>query len=177
MSLSNVKSSPSSLKSMSYAFRIPPAHNFHSRPSASVCKTWHAGAFAPEQYDVLRRESVIEVGALGRGREQDETQGLFPPPIVEGGERGVADDVDLVEIVHAGAAERPVGDRETGRLDDVRLDSEARAQPQDGTGVLGNIRLVEGDPHRCRPVMKTALAGRSKGMSANDLCNPAALAR
>ena len=34
----------------------------------------------------------------------------------------MAGDGDLVEIIHAGPAEGAVGDREAGRLDDMRLD-------------------------------------------------------
>ena len=54
---------------------------------------------------------------------------------------------DLVEIVHAGPAEGAVGDREAGRLDDVRFDPQAGAKPQNRAGILGNVRLVKGDPH------------------------------
>ncbi len=52
-----------------------------------------------------------------------------------------------VEVVHAGAAERPVGGREAGRLDDVRLAAQAGAEAQDRPGVLGDVGLEEGDAH------------------------------
>ncbi len=59
----------------------------------------------------------------------------------------MAGDGDPVEIVHAGAAEGAVGHREAGRLDDMRLQRQAGAEPQNRPGILGNIRLVKGDPH------------------------------
>ena len=37
-----------------------------------------------------------------------------------------------------------------GRLDDVRLDAEAGGEPENRAGVLGDIGLVEGDPHGAR---------------------------
>ncbi len=57
----------------------------------------------------------------------------------------MAHDGDGVEIVHAGAAEGAVGDREPGRLDNVRFNPEAGAQPQNRAGILRNIGLIEGD--------------------------------
>ena len=54
---------------------------------------------------------------------------------------------DLVEVIHPGAAEGAVGDREAGRLDDVRLDPEAGAEPENRAGILRNVGLEKGDPH------------------------------
>jgi hypothetical protein len=51
-----------------------------------------------------------------------------------------------VEIIHAGATQRPVGRRKTGGLDDVRLNPEARSQAQNGPGVLRDIRLEKRKP-------------------------------
>jgi hypothetical protein len=53
----------------------------------------------------------------------------------------------MVEIVHAGTAEGPIGYGEPGWLDDMRLDAEAGAKPQNRPGVLRNVRLIKGDPH------------------------------
>ena len=52
-------------------------------------------------------------------------------------------DLDMVEIVHAGAAKMAVGDREAGRLDDRRPDAETGAGAQHGAGVLRDVGLVE----------------------------------
>ena len=54
---------------------------------------------------------------------------------------------DLVEIVHAGPAEGAIGDREAGRLNDVRFDTQAGTKPENRAGILGDVRLVKGDPH------------------------------
>ena len=69
------------------------------------------------------------------------------PPLLEGLKRPVAGEGDLVEIVHAGPAERAIGDREAGRLDDVRFKAQAGAEPENRAGILGNVRLVKGDLH------------------------------
>src|SRR6476620_1649626 len=54
-------------------------------------------------------------------------------------------DRDLVEVVHRGAAECPVGNGEARRLDQMRLDVEAGAKPQNRSSILGDIGLVERD--------------------------------
>ncbi len=56
-------------------------------------------------------------------------------------------DVDLIEIIHARAAEGAVGDREPGGFHDMRLDAEAGAEPQNRSGILRDVRLEQGDPH------------------------------
>ena len=62
----------------------------------------------------------------------------------------------LIEVVHAGAAEGAVGDREARRLDDVRFDTETGGKPQDGPGVLGDVGLEQRDPHDTLPAEPTA---------------------
>ena len=54
----------------------------------------------------------------------------------------------MLEIVHAGTAKRPVGNRKPRRLDDMGLDAKAGAEPENGAGILGNVGLIERDPHR-----------------------------
>ena len=58
------------------------------------------------------------------------------------------DDGDLIEVVHSGAAEMAVGDRESGRLDNMGLDAQAGAQAQNRPGVLRDVRLEKDDAHR-----------------------------
>jgi hypothetical protein len=53
----------------------------------------------------------------------------------------------MVEIVHAGAAEVPVGNRKARGLDDMGRDIQARAQAQNRSGVLGDIGLEERNLH------------------------------
>ena len=55
--------------------------------------------------------------------------------------------VDLVEIVHAGPAEMPVGDRKAGRLDDMGGHVQAGAQAQNRSGVLGDVGLEKRNLH------------------------------
>jgi hypothetical protein len=66
---------------------------------------------------------------------------------------------DPIEIVHAGAAEGPVGRRKAGRFDDMGVEPKAGRKPQNGPGVLWNIRLEQGDTHGQR-ALRSAAMGR-----------------
>jgi hypothetical protein len=59
----------------------------------------------------------------------------------------VTHDGHLVEIIHAGPAEMPVGDWKTGGFDDMGRDLKARAKPEDGPGVLGDVGLEKRNLH------------------------------
>ena len=59
----------------------------------------------------------------------------------------MAHDGYLVEIVHAGAAEVPVGHRKAGGLDDMGRHAEARAKAQNRPGVLGDVGLEKRNLH------------------------------
>jgi len=61
--------------------------------------------------------------------------------------RVVARDRHLIEVVHPGAAEGAIRDREARRLDDMHFDSKAGRQAQNRAGVLRNVGLVKGDLH------------------------------
>ena len=52
-----------------------------------------------------------------------------------------------VEVIHPGAAERAVRGREACRLDDVRLEAEARGETKNRPRVLGNVGLEKRDLH------------------------------
>jgi hypothetical protein len=54
----------------------------------------------------------------------------------------------MIEIVHASAAKRPVGNRKPRRLDDMGFNAKASAEPENGAGILGNVGLIKRDPHR-----------------------------
>ena len=86
-------------------------------------------------------EGVVEIGWRGACGEQDQPRGLGAAPGFERLPAGVARDVHLIEIVHAGAAECAIGGREAGGLDDVRLEAEAGGEAQDRPGILGNVGL------------------------------------
>jgi hypothetical protein len=59
----------------------------------------------------------------------------------------VAHQLYVVEIIHAGAAEGAVAGGKTRGLDDVRLDAEAGGEPQNRSGVLGDIGLIKRKAH------------------------------
>ncbi|GAA3839388.1 hypothetical protein GCM10022626_01990 [[Pseudomonas] carboxydohydrogena] len=54
---------------------------------------------------------------------------------------------NLIEIIHPGAAEMAVAHREACGLYNMRLDRKTRAESQNRPGILGNVRLIQGDPH------------------------------
>jgi hypothetical protein len=55
----------------------------------------------------------------------------------------------LVEIIHTGAAEVPVGNRKTCGFDDVGGHVKARAEPKNGPGVLRDVGLEKRYLHFC----------------------------
>jgi hypothetical protein len=59
----------------------------------------------------------------------------------------VAHQGHLVEIIHAGPAEMPVGYRKTCRFNDVGRDVQAGAEPQNRPGILGNVGLKKRNLH------------------------------
>jgi hypothetical protein len=73
----------------------------------------------------------------------------------------MAHDLHVIEVVHPGAAERPVGGGKAGRLDDVRFDAEAGGEAKDGPGVLGNVGLEKGDAHDLAASSLSDAAARS----------------
>ena len=74
----------------------------------------------------------------------------------------MAHDFHLIEVVHSGAAEVPVGDRKTGRLDDVRLDIQAGAEAENRSGVLRNVRLEKSYAHGvCGHSFRAVFLGKS----------------
>ena len=119
-----------------------------SRTSAAACTASGTPAeFAAEQEDVVAAEPVVEIGRRRRVVNRTRRSRAPAPPGLERVPGDVPGQVDLVEIVHAGAAEGAVGDRKAGRLDQVRLDPEAGGEPQDRAGILRDVGLVEGDAH------------------------------
>ncbi len=68
-------------------------------------------------------------------------------PLLESPPGLVADQADPVEVIHSGAAEIAVADREAGRLDNVRLHIQAGAEPENRSGVLRNVGLEQGYAH------------------------------
>ena len=76
------------------------------------------------------------------------------PPLVEFRPGVVAGQADLIEVVHSGPPEAPARGGKAGRLDNVGGHVQARAEPQNRSGILGDIRLEKRDLH--------GLTGRSR---------------
>src|SRR5438552_4703436 len=127
------------------AARALPHRNGQSRVRRLVNLLRRAGGFAAEQKDVSGSESEIGVGGLGLGGEQHQAARIRPAPFLEGVPVGMAGNRRHFEIVHAGPLQRPIAEREAGRLDDVDAEIKAGGEAQDCPGVAGDIRLVERD--------------------------------
>jgi hypothetical protein len=99
---------------------------------------------------------MIEIRALRRRGQKDKLKPLAPPPLIEGRKGAMTGNTDVVDVIHAGAAEGAIGHGKSTRLYNVCLDAQAGAQPENRSGVLGDIRFVKRDPHggpgtpRCR---------------------------
>lgn len=78
-----------------------------------------AGGFAAEDQHVAAPESEFGIGRRGLGGEEDEPPAVPLAPSLECIEIGVFADRGDLQIVHAGALQRPVGKFETNRMDDV----------------------------------------------------------
>ena len=93
------------------------------------------------------REAVIEIRRRRLGGEENEPQLPLPPPLLEIAPAFMPHDANLVEIIHSGAPEGAVRDREPGGFHDMRLDAEAGAEPENRSGILRDVGLEKGDPH------------------------------
>ncbi len=60
----------------------------------------------------------------------------------------MAGERDARQIVHSGAPQPAVVEQESGRLDQVDGDAEARGEAQHGARILRDVGLVEGEAHR-----------------------------
>jgi len=127
------------------AARARPHRNGQSRVGRLVDFLRRARGFAAEQENVAGGESKVGIGAGGLGGEQHEAARMRLSPFLEGVPVGMAGKRRHFEVVHAGPFQRPVGERETRRLDDIDPDVEAGGEAQDCPGVAGDIRLVERD--------------------------------
>ena len=112
---------------------LRPARRPNSRPNSSTSSA---------------REAVVEIEVVApRVVNRISSSPALAPPVLERRPRGMPRQRHLVEIVHAGAAEGAVGDREAGRLDDMGRDAEAGAEPQNRAGILRDVGLVKGEVH------------------------------
>ena len=104
-----------------------------------------AGRFAAEHQHVALPESELGIGRRGSGGEQDKPPAFPFAPLLERIEISVFADRRDLQIVHAGALERPVGKLETDRMDDVDGRRKTGGEAQDRAGVARDFRLIECD--------------------------------
>ena len=103
-------------------------------------------ALPPQQKNIFCTKGKIQIGACALGGDEDEPgAGVGLHERLPG---GMAHDLGALQIVHAGAAKFLVAEQEAAGLDDVHTDAQTGAQPDQGTGVLGDIGLVEGEAHK-----------------------------
>ena len=57
------------------------------------------------------------------------------------------DDGHVIEIIHAGAAKMAIRHRKSRRLDNMRLDIETGAEPENRPRILRNVGLEESYAH------------------------------
>ena len=103
----------------------------------------HPGRFSAEQENAVLPVVMIEIGDGPARGEQGEPQSEVSPPRIECRPGGVSGNFHPIEIIQSGPPEGPVGDREPGRLDQMGLDAQTGAEPQNRSGILRDIRLVE----------------------------------
>jgi hypothetical protein len=65
----------------------------------------------------------------------------------EGVERGMADDLGLIEVVEPGPAKSGIAEEEATRLNDIDRNIEAGRQPDERGCVLRDVGLEQGDTH------------------------------
>lgn len=127
---------------------------------SGVNRLRHTGGFAPKQQHVVGLIGKVEVRHLGPGGEKDQPPGLALAPRFEGTEVDMPGQGGQFEIVHTSALEIAVREVESGWLDDVDAEPEARRHAQDRAGVAGNIRLVERDTYVSIHVVLRHTGGR-----------------
>jgi hypothetical protein len=132
-----------------------------SRIRRVVDRIRQACGFAAEQKNVGVGEGEIGVGGRGSGRQQHQTPRFASAPVLEGVPVDMPGQRRHFEIVHAGPFQRPVGEREAGRFDDLDAETEASGEAQDCPGVAGDIRLVERDAETVVHFRALLIRGRS----------------
>src|SRR6185312_9007929 len=108
----------------------------------------YAGRFAPEKQDIAGSEGKIRVGQGAFGGEEHEPPPFSGAPFLERRPIDMTRQRGHFEIIHAGALERPVGQVESRRLDQIHAERQAGRKAQDRAGIAGDIRLVERDAYR-----------------------------
>ena len=120
-----------------------------SRASAAAATASDAPADSPaDKENVARTECKVPENRIAPCRQQREPAAGRGAPALELDPRIVARDRQGVEIVHAGATKAGIAEPKASRLDDRRVDAEAGASAHNRAGVLGDVRLEQGQEER-----------------------------
>ncbi|QTK80868.1 hypothetical protein AT6N2_C3409 [Agrobacterium tumefaciens] len=106
----------------------------------------YTGAFTAKQQDVIRAIGDFRIRHRSFGGGENKTATGCCPPFLEAVPADMPGQGGSRNIVHAGPFQIAIRNVETCWLDDIDAETEAGGQPQDGSGIAGNIGLVEGDP-------------------------------
>src|SRR5262249_34455997 len=119
-----------------------------SRASAAACTfSGTPEVSRPKQQHVAGPERMREIRAAPTRGEENEPCAGAGAPRFERFPAGVTHDLDLIEVIHAGAAERAVAGGKARGLDDVRLEAEAGGETKNRARVLGNVGLKQRNAH------------------------------
>src|SRR5262249_2988017 len=126
----------------------------------------HAGRSRAEQEDAVARDRGRQRGGGRGGGEEKGPGGGAAAPRLERLPAGVTDEIDLIEVIHAGAAERAVAGGEACGLDDVRLEAEAGGETKNRARVLRNVGLKQRNAHG--PSLRARSEPRSRAKRKTD---------
>jgi len=121
----------------------------------------HACRLTAEKKNITVAEREVGVGGRGFGRQQHQPSRVGSAPVLEGVPVDMPGQISHFEVVHTGPFQRPVGEREAGRFDDVDTETKASSEAQDCSGVAGDIRLVERDAETIVHFRVLLISGRS----------------
>ena len=105
----------------------------------------HARAFLSEEQDIVGHEAEIIGRLAALGGEQHQPSRTDSSP--ERGEISMADNGDMIDIVHRSPAYSSIIPREPQRLDQIHCRPEASTKAQNGADVSSNFRFKKGNAH------------------------------
>src|SRR5215831_16103427 len=106
----------------------------------------HTGALPTEDDRIARRElKAMQRDGPGR-RHQNQ-----PRPSIPAGKKGCPRSMpaknEIRRVIEERALETPIIEQETARLDQVDGQPKARSKPQQGPGILRDVRLEQDETH------------------------------
>lgn len=102
-----------------------------------------AGGFAAKKDDVACQEGECVMRDRAPGRCEHEPMPPCAPPFLEMGERDMAANIGMGEIIEPGAPEVAVARVKPCGFDKIDRHAKAGAEPEQGARILRNVRLVE----------------------------------